>query len=116
MSVRHPENRVPASKWFILNSTLSLQYVYELLYFYLNSKGPSSHQIPSRKRPALSAKRVQIYAPYFLTAKLFPIFFLKKNELIYKCLFFRFPFFLLNIFYEKKFQTSPNLITKSRYG
>ena len=45
-----------------------------------------------QKRPALSAKRVQIYAPYFLTAKCFSIFFFKKNQLIYKCLFFRFSF------------------------
>ena len=40
-----------------------------------------------QKRLALSAKRVQIYAPYFLTTKCFSIFFLKKIRFISKCLF-----------------------------
>ena len=81
--------RVPASKWFVLNSTLSLQYVYELLVFFTSKITVSV----SWKRLALSAKRVQIYAPYFLSAKCFSIFFLKKNQLIYNSLFFRFSFF-----------------------
>ena len=79
--------RVPASKWFVLNSTLSLQYVYELL----NSQNRtfSTTSLFFRSYPSTSSvKRLQIYNCFLNRQAFFKknqnIFLASKNNLLHE--------------------------------
>src|SRR5690606_5091338 len=112
--------RPPTSKWSSSNFTLSLQYVYELL-----NQNPSKKQKKENLlrlhwpfRNALPYQlsgckyRELIFSPQIVLGNFFEI---KIDKIVSRC-FSRLIKFLFPKYYEKKFQTSPNRMTKSRYG